>query len=30
VATSTATIGTGIVGYIDIEIERFPVIVGDQ
>lgn len=30
VATNTATIGTGIVGYIDLEIERFPVIVGDQ
>lgn len=29
-ATDTATIATGIVGYFDLEIIRFPVRVGDQ
>jgi hypothetical protein len=28
--TDAATVATGIVGYIDLEITRYPVIVGDQ
>lgn len=30
VATSTPTVATGLVGYLDIEIIRYPVRVGDQ